>query len=62
MYGLDTVFGICDIDLGYMTLGQGHDTPSIHRQLFDILFTSSMAVRSYGSNTDFSYVCIVTLA
>ena len=39
-YGLDTVLGCvhCDLDLGYMTLGQCHDTPMGHgQQLCEIL-------------------------
>ena len=38
----------CDLDLGDMTLGQGHDTPLSHgQQLCEILSRSNMAVRSY---------------
>ena len=39
----------CDIDLGDMTLGQGHDTLLYH------------GVRSYEPDTDFGYLCTVTL-
>ena len=52
----------CDLDLGDMTLGQGHDTPLGHgQQLCEILSRSNLAVRSYGPDTDFQYVCTVTL-
>ena len=52
----------CDLDLGDMTSGQGHDTPLGHgQQLCEILSRSNLAVRSYGPDTDFQYVCIVTL-
>ena len=45
-----------------MTLGQGHDTPLGHgQQLSEILSRSNLAVRSYGPDTDFQYVCTVTL-
>ena len=51
-----------DLDLGGMTLGQGHDTPLGHgQQLCEILSRSNMAVRSYGPDTEFGYVCTVTL-
>ena len=64
-YGLDTHILLCvhfDIDLGGMTLGQGHDTPLGHgQQLCEILSRSNMAVRSYGPDTEFWYVCTVTL-
>ena len=52
----------CDLDLGDITLGQGHNTPLGHgQQLCNILSRSNLAVRSYGSDTDFQYVCTVTL-
>ena len=52
----------CDLDLGDMTLGQGHDTPlGYGQQLCEILSRSNLAVRSYGPDTDFQYVCTVTL-
>ena len=52
----------CDLDLGGMTLDQGYDTPLGHgQQLCEILSRSNMAVRSYGPDTDFGYVCTVTL-
>ena len=52
----------CDIDLGDMTLGQGHWIPCSHwRQWCDKSSTSNMTVRSYGPDTDFRYVCTVTL-
>ena len=52
----------CDLDLGDMTLGQGHDTPLGHgQQLCEIISRSDKGVRSYGQDTDFQYVCTVTL-
>ena len=52
----------CDHDIGDMTLGQGHDTSFPHRQtLCEILSRSNFAVRSYGPDMDFQYVCTVTL-
>ena len=52
----------CDLDLRDMTLGQGHDTPLGHgQQLCEILSISNLAVRSYGPDTDFEYMCTVTL-
>ena len=58
-------FCVCvhyDLDIGGMTLGQGHDTPLGHgQQLCEVLSRSNMAVRSYGLDTDFGYVCTVTL-
>ena len=52
----------CDIDLGDMTLGQGHDTPFGHgQQLCEIISRSNFALRRYGPDTDFGYVCIVAL-
>ena len=59
-----TYFAMCALylDLGGMTLGQGHDTSLGHgQQLCEILFRSNMAVRSYGPDTEFGYVCTVTL-
>ena len=51
-----------DLGLGDMTLSQGHDTPLGHgQQLCEILSRSNMAVRSYGPDMDFGYVCTVTL-
>ena len=39
----------CDLNLGDMTLGQGHDTPLCHgQQLCEILSRSDKGVRSYG--------------
>ena len=56
------VYVHCDLDLGEMILGQGHDTPLHHgQQLCDILSRSNLAVRSYGPDTDFQYMCTVTL-
>ena len=52
----------CDLDLGGMTLGQGHDTTFGHgQQLWEILSRSNVAVKSYGPDTEFGYVCTVTL-
>ena len=52
----------CDLDLWNMTLCQGNDTPLGHgQQLSEILSRSNLAVRSYGPDTDFGYVCTVTL-
>ena len=57
-----SVYEHLDIDLGDMTLGQGLDTPFGHgQQLCEIISGPSMAVRSYGLDTDFGYVCNVTL-
>ena len=45
-----------------MILGQGHDTPLGHgQQLCEILSRSHLAARSYGPDTDFQYMCTVTL-
>ena len=45
-----------------MTLGQSHDTILGYGQQFcEILSRSNLAVRSYGPDTDFLYVCTVTL-
>ena len=52
----------CDLDRGDGTLGQFHDTTLGHgQQLCDILSRSNLAVRNYGPDTDFGYMCIVTL-
>ena len=54
----------CDLDLGDMTLCQDHDTVtplSNGQQLCEILPRLNLAVRSYGPDTDFWYVCTVTL-
>ena len=52
----------CDHEIGYMTLAQGHDTSFVYRQQScEILSRSNLAVRSYGPDTDFQYVCTVTL-
>ena len=65
-YGPDTDFQYiqdfhCDLDLGDMTLAQGHDTSFGHgQQLCEILSRSNTAMRSYGPYTDFRYVCTVT--
>ena len=45
-----------------MTLDQGHDAPlSPGQQLCVILSRSNLAVRSYGPDTDYGYVCTLTL-
>ena len=57
------MFGMCvlDLDLGDFTLVQGLNTPLGHgQQLREILSRSNIAVRSYGPETDFWYVCTVT--
>ena len=62
--GPDTHMLLCvHLDLGGMTLGIGHDTPLSHgQQLCEILSRSNMAVTwSYGPDTEFGYVCTVTL-
>ena len=52
----------CNLDVRYMTLGHGHDTPLGHgQQLCEILSRSNTAGKSYGTNTDSGYVCTVTL-
>ena len=52
----------CDLDLVGMTLGQVHDTPLGNGQKSrEILARSNLAVRSYGPDTDFGYVCTMTL-
>ena len=56
------VYVHCDLDLRDMTMGQGHDTPLGHgQQLCEILSRSNLAVRSYGLETDFQYVCTAIL-
>ena len=55
------ILGMCDLDLGYMTSGQGHDTPLDHgQQSCEILSRSNSAVRSCPV-MDFGYMCTVTL-
>ena len=45
-----------------MTLGQGNDTPLGYvKKLCERLSRSNLAVRTYGPDTDFGYVCSVTL-
>ena len=60
-----TWFWVCvyyDLDISNMTLGQRNDTPLGHgQQLLEILSRYNLAVRSYGLDTDFRYVCTVTL-
>ena len=66
-YGLDTDFGyVCSVTLPLeilgMTLGRSHDKPLDNEQLLcEILSRSNLAARSYYPNTDFGYVCVVTL-
>ena len=51
----------CDLELRDMTVIWGHDTPFSHGQkLCEILSRSNKAVRSYGLDMDFWYVCTVT--
>ena len=51
----------CDLDLGDMTLRQGHDTLLGHgQQLCETLSRSNLAVRSYGPYMDFG-MCALTL-
>ena len=54
-------FWLCvQFDLGYRTFVQGHYTPlGYKQQLRKILSIYNMAVRSYGRDTDFEYVCSV---
>ena len=57
-----SIYVHCDLDLGDMTLGQGHDTPLGHgQQLCEIPSRSNLAVRSHGPDKDFRYVSTVTL-
>ena len=51
----------CDLDLGDITLGQGHDTPLGHEPLLCKISRFNMAMRSYGPDMDFGYMCTVTL-
>ena len=52
----------CHLNLRYMTLGQGHDTPLGHGQkMYEILSRSIIAVRSYDPDKDFGYAYTVTL-
>ena len=56
------ILALCDLDLGDMTLGQGHNTSlGWDQQLCEILPRSNLAVGSYGPDKDFSYVCAVIL-
>ena len=44
-----------------LELGDGHDTPLSHgQQSCEILSKSNMAVRSYGQDLEFEYVCTMT--
>ena len=57
-----SIYVHCDLNLGDMTLGQGHDTPLKNgQQLCEILSRSNLALMSYGPDTDLGYVCTVTL-
>ena len=52
----------CDLDLGDMTLFQGYMThPWAMDNSCEILSRSSMTVERYGQDTDFGWVCAVTL-
>ena len=52
----------CDLDPGDMTVGQGHDTSCGYGQQFcELLSRSNLAIRSYDPDTDFGYVCTMTL-
>ena len=55
----------CNLDLGDMTLVQGHDTPLAWTvsdgQLCETLSRSNMAVRSFGPDMDIGYACTATL-
>ena len=60
-----TRFWVCvhrDHDFGDITLGQCHDTPLGHgQQSYEILLRSNLATRNCGPDTNFGYVCSVTL-
>ena len=49
-----------DPDLEDMSMGKGHDTPFGHEQQLHEISKSNVTGRSYGADTDFPYVCIVT--
>ena len=52
----------CDLELGDMTLGQGHDTPlGWGQQSCEILPKSNVAVRRHGPYKNLSYVHTVPL-
>ena len=56
------ISGICALWPWSWRYYQGHDTPVGHgQQLCEILSRSNLAMRSYGPDTDFGYVCTVTL-
>ena len=56
------VYVHCDLDLGDMTFGQGHDTTFGHvQQLCEILPRSNSAARSYDPDKAFGYMCTLTL-
>ena len=65
LFGEGSVMRICvhyDLELGDMTLGQGHDAPLSHgQQLCEILSRSNLGVSSYGPDKDFWSVWTVTL-
>ena len=66
-YGLDTDFVHLTLEIWPrvefidMTLGQGHDTPLGHGQQWCEISRSNMAVRNYVPETDFGYMCTMTL-
>ena len=46
----------CDLDLGDMTFGKGHDTSLGHgQQLYEVSLRSKFSVKNYGQNMDFGY-------
>ena len=55
-YGPDMVLGMCDLDLGGLTLDQSHYTLLSQEQVLgEILSRSNLAVRSYGHGF---WVCV----
>ena len=58
------ISGMCTVTLtfGDMILGQDNDTPlGYGQQLCERLSRSNFELRSYGQDTDFGYMCTVTL-
>ena len=52
----------CDLDIRHMTLGQGNDTPLGHGQyVCEILSRYNLGSEELWPNTDFRYMCTVTL-
>ena len=49
----------CDLDLGDMTLGQGHDTPFGRGQQLCEISRSNLAVRSYMARTQIFNICVL---